>query len=285
MIHSSRLVFVLTLVVVLTASGAWGQTYSGVITVDSVAAEAGQQVAVGVRLSGNDAAISALEVPLRIRGADLTVDSVSFAGSILPLDFDGLAAIDNSSQEVTITYLSQYINPVPVLTTDGLLATLFVSVDGGATPAVAAIDSVCVDSVTGDSGPAVRLWKKIHATDQTGTVVYVPGFAAGEVVVTVTTGIEDKSEPALPNSFSLAQNFPNPFNPSTVIEFVLPQAGYVKLEVFNILGQKARSLVDRRMSAGRHQVRFDAENLPSGIYFYRLSHGESKLTRKMVLIK
>ncbi len=283
--HSSRLVFVLTLVVVLAASGAWGQTYSGVITVDSVDAEAGHQITVGVRLSGNDAAISALEVPLHIRGADLTIDSVSFAGSILPLDFDGLAVIDNGSQEVTIMYLAKYINPVPVLTTDGLLATLFVSVAGGATPATAAIDSVCVDSVSGDSGPSVRLWKKIHATDQTGTVVYMPGFAAGEVVVTVTTGIEDKSKPALPNSFSLAQNFPNPFNPSTVIEFVLPQAGYVKLEVFNILGQKARSLVDRRMGAGRHQVRFDAGHLPSGIYFYRLSHGVSKLTRKMVLIK
>jgi len=105
-------------------------------------------------------------------------------------------------------------------------------------------------------------------------------------VVKSPTGIDDDVEPSmLPTFFSLLQNYPNPFNPTTVIEFALPQASRVKLEVFNILGQMTMTLVDDYLPAGNHQVIFDATNFPSGIYFYRLSHKDSKLTRKMTLIK
>ena len=81
------------------------------------------------------------------------------------------------------------------------------------------------------------------------------------------------------------QNYPNPFNPSTIIEFANTRQQLVKLTVFNALGQEVAVLVDGTRSAGTHQVMFNAFNLSSGIYFYRLSAGSEVITRKMTLIK
>lgn len=101
----------------------------------------------------------------------------------------------------------------------------------------------------------------------------------------IGTDVEDEKPPELPDAFSLSQNYPNPFNPSTTIEFSLPQREKVKLEVFNILGQRVAMLVDREMNAGKHSVAFNAGDLSSGVYFYRLETGSSKLTKKMSLLK
>ncbi|MEX0608391.1 MAG: T9SS type A sorting domain-containing protein [Balneolaceae bacterium] len=88
-----------------------------------------------------------------------------------------------------------------------------------------------------------------------------------------------------PSSFSLSQNYPNPFNPTSNIVFNLPQAHDVKLEVYNINGQLVRTLVNDRMSAGEHTVQFDAGDLASGIYVYRIIAGSFVQTKKMTLIK
>ncbi|MFQ3607849.1 MAG: T9SS type A sorting domain-containing protein [Chloroherpetonaceae bacterium] len=96
------------------------------------------------------------------------------------------------------------------------------------------------------------------------------------------------SEPASasrPKEFKLEQNYPNPFNPTTTIQFAVPSVSDVKLEVFNILGQKVASLVNRRMEAGLHTVNFNAVNLSSGVYFYRLQSGSFVQTKKMMLVK
>jgi len=94
----------------------------------------------------------------------------------------------------------------------------------------------------------------------------------------------------LPTAFELYQNYPNPFNPYTVIEFALPTAGGVRLEVFNLLGQRVSTLLDRRLSAGRHSVYWDATGsdgarVASGVYFYRLSAGDMVVSKKMMLLK
>jgi serine protease len=95
----------------------------------------------------------------------------------------------------------------------------------------------------------------------------------------------DDSVPAiLPEGFGL-QNYPNPFNPTTDIEFTLPTSGMVTLEVFNVVGQKVRTLVDQSLSSGTHRFTFDAANLSSGVYFYRLAFGERVESRKMLLLK
>jgi len=83
----------------------------------------------------------------------------------------------------------------------------------------------------------------------------------------------------------LSQNYPNPFNPTTNIEFTVPTSGMVRLEIANVLGQQIASLVDQTMSAGRYIVQFNATNLPSGLYFYRLTAGTTVITRKMMLMK
>jgi hypothetical protein len=89
----------------------------------------------------------------------------------------------------------------------------------------------------------------------------------------------------LPTTFYLAQNFPNPYNPTTTIRFAIPSAGKVKLTVYNVRGELVRTLVDGEVSAGYHEVTFDASKLASGVYFYRLEAGSYVATQKMILAK
>ena len=89
----------------------------------------------------------------------------------------------------------------------------------------------------------------------------------------IITGITGNLTP-IAKEFKLYQNYPNPFNPSTNIEYTLPNAANVKIEVFNITGQKIKTLINRYENAGLHSVKFDAADLPSGIYFYRLRSEE-----------
>jgi|GEM_PF-5526029 len=99
----------------------------------------------------------------------------------------------------------------------------------------------------------------------------------------VFTSAENKAD--VPSGFTLKQNYPNPFNPSTTIGFSLESAGNVKLEVFDVLGRKVATLLNREMSSGEHSARFDAGNLSSGIYLYRLETDGVAQTRYMTLIK
>jgi hypothetical protein len=88
-----------------------------------------------------------------------------------------------------------------------------------------------------------------------------------------------------PRKFELSQNYPNPFNPITTIRFNLPEAGNVKLTLFNILGQEMKTLVNEFKEAGVHTINFDASDLNSGMYIYKLESGSFVQTRKMTLVK
>ena len=85
--------------------------------------------------------------------------------------------------------------------------------------------------------------------------------------------------------FLLYQNYPNPFNPSTKIEFSLLKAETVTIKVYNIIGQKIVTLLNKPMPAGYHEFQFDAQNLSSGIYLYRIEAGMWTDTKKMLLVK
>jgi hypothetical protein len=87
------------------------------------------------------------------------------------------------------------------------------------------------------------------------------------------------------DQYTLDQNYPNPFNPETNISFYLPKQTKVKLTVYNALGQKISTLVNRVVSAGEKIVSFNASHLPSGIYFYRLEADNNTFTKKMLLVK
>ncbi len=100
-----------------------------------------------------------------------------------------------------------------------------------------------------------------------------------------STGINDYPGSSLPVAFALRQNFPNPFNPHTMISFSLPTKAHVTLDVYNLLGQKVTTLVDEELPAGEHRVKFDGSDLASGVYFYRLQAGNWVQTKKMMLLK
>ena len=87
------------------------------------------------------------------------------------------------------------------------------------------------------------------------------------------------------SDFSLAQNFPNPFNPTTKISFSLPSRQNVILKVFNSIGQEVAELVNRELFPGKYTVDFNASSLSSGVYFYKISAGDFSLTKKMLLLK
>ena len=89
----------------------------------------------------------------------------------------------------------------------------------------------------------------------------------------------------VPKQYTLYQNYPNPFNPTTTIKFDLPQAAEVKLAIYNILGEKVVTLADGFLEEGFHSVVFDAKNLASGTYIYRLQTSGFVQTKKMVLMK
>jgi len=88
-----------------------------------------------------------------------------------------------------------------------------------------------------------------------------------------------------PKEFSLGQNFPNPFNPSTKIKYTIPSDGYVTLKVYDILGNEVSTLVDEFKQAGTFDVTFDGSNLSSGVYYYRLTSGELTSTKKLMLLR
>lgn len=100
----------------------------------------------------------------------------------------------------------------------------------------------------------------------------------------MTTAVRAAST-QLPGGFSLSQNYPNPFNPSTTINYQLPTNSFVSLAVFDVLGREVKTLVNRRQNAGDHTVTFNAANLPSGVYFYRLEAGTYHDTKKLMLLK
>ncbi len=97
------------------------------------------------------------------------------------------------------------------------------------------------------------------------------------------TGIDDNADQ--PNIFYLYQNYPNPFNPSTEINYSLKKDGIVVIKVFDVLGKEVAFLKNKYEKAGNYSVNFNAANLPSGIYFYRITAGSFHQTKKMMLLK
>ncbi len=104
-------------------------------------------------------------------------------------------------------------------------------------------------------------------------------------LATSVAGSEDEAAEDIPNVFILEQNYPNPFNPSTTISYTLPKSGNVQLIVYDILGREAATLVNEEKAPGNYKVVFNAEGLPSGIYFYRLTAGDFSISKTMMFLK
>jgi hypothetical protein len=129
-------------------------------------------------------------------------------------------------------------------------------------------------------------WNYRYVTEDKSHGVHNPKYVVALLQLSISklTGVEF-TQPEIPVAFELYQNYPNPFNPSTKIGFALPRESKVKLEVFNVLGERVAVLKDEVMPAGVHVVEFNATGLSSGVYFYRLTAGDFVATKKMVLMK
>lgn len=102
-------------------------------------------------------------------------------------------------------------------------------------------------------------------------------------IITEVTGVNENNE--IPQNFSLFQNYPNPFNPTTTISFNILKEGLVNLSIYNALGEKKAEIVNEVMNAGMHNITFNASNLASGVYFYKISSGSFTETKQMLLMK
>ena len=120
-----------------------------------------------------------------------------------------------------------------------------------------------------------------------GTSVGPTGFAgiSGLSFIPEITAVEPGENNLILNDFVLEQNYPNPFNPVTTIRFELKRSGKTVLKIYDILSKELDRLIDEELSAGSHKVTFDANSLPSGIYFYSLESSGSIQVRKMILMK
>ncbi|HEY6625994.1 MAG TPA: T9SS type A sorting domain-containing protein, partial [Ignavibacteriaceae bacterium] len=96
--------------------------------------------------------------------------------------------------------------------------------------------------------------------------------------------VEDNTD-EIPSAYQLYQNYPNPFNPSTTIKYSLPEDGYVKLAVYNMLGEEVATIVNASQKAGRYEVNFNAKGLSSGVYVYRIEAANFTASKKLMLMK
>jgi hypothetical protein len=99
------------------------------------------------------------------------------------------------------------------------------------------------------------------------------------------TDVERDDDKKIPNEIFLKQNYPNPFNPLTTIEFGIPETKFVSLTIYNMLGEQLEVLVNENLSAGSYTVNWIAEDLPSGVYLYKLLVGNYLESKKMILLK
>ncbi len=131
--------------------------------------------------------------------------------------------------------------------------------------------------------PIGNLKYRLKQIDLDGSYKYYNTFAE------VTFGITDIKEEQFPGGFTLYQNYPNPFNPKTTIKFSikrqLKEWNNTSLKIYNALGQEISSLLNKQLQAGEYEIEFDANELPSGMYYYTLKSGEYTHTRKLLLIK
>ena len=118
-----------------------------------------------------------------------------------------------------------------------------------------------------------------------GGLVVVGTHGYGVFSGTVPLPLAVQEHPAVPATISLHQNYPNPFNPTTTIAYDLPSDARVVLKVYDVAGREVRTLVDAPSEAGSHAVSFDASDLSSGVYLYRLTAGSFTVTRKLTVLR
>ncbi len=172
----------------------------------------------------------------------------------------------------------------------------YILVTGGGTSRTDIFDVKTLSWLRGADMPEVRSISTATVLKD-GSVLVVGGNISGSMAIryipdSTLVGIKTNSK-ILPAEFFLYQNYPNPFNPSTTITYTIPASEtlhatsqqLVQLKVYDVLGREVATLVNKKQSPGNYSVTFNAKNLPSGLYFYRLTAGSFSQTKKMLLLK
>ena len=242
-----------------------------------------------------------------------TGDSSDLTGLPGP-DGDLLITLDtlNTSVDSVLMISSPYLVPLDGLSSDVVQAGQTHSIEVAPSVTLSGINSIRIsydesallvgDGLTGDESTLqIYSWNdQLLQWDMVGGYV---DTAFNYVVSTITetgtyaafttdfvTDVEDEYGDVLPYRFDLSQNYPNPFNPVTTIEYSLPRRSSVRIDIFNLLGQKVQTLVNYEQSAGSYAITWDGTNtagksVSTGVYFYRFQVGDHVETKKMLLLK
>ncbi len=242
-------------------------------------ATAGDQVVMDVYLY-NQRNTADVSVALQFSPEYLNFDSASFGGTRGELATTRSVQRNNSLGKLYAVMSYGNISPLPPGT--GTLMRLHFTVEPSTPDTLLFIDSTTYLTAGNDL--------HLTLTNVDGSVEIVPFFTEGSINVSISTDVDDDGLAGLPETYSLSQNYPNPFNPTTTIKFSLPVGGDVRLDVYNVLGQRVRTLVDKFLPAGEHEVVFDGKNdsgghVATGVYFYRIVTKDFTESKKMVLIK
>ncbi len=226
-------------------------------------------------LKGDDVVKTLLGSRANLNGADLVCTGTLCANG------DAYVDMKTGSADVgfSVTNAGTYIVSVRGLVLEGESASIDISVNGTSAGTLTfngnseAFVTVSLNGATLNAGA-----NSITFSNASGRI----GIDSMNLFEVITTSVEFDE---MPSGFALSQNYPNPFNPTTNISFVLPQASDVKLTVFNVLGQQVAVLAQGMYSSGMHTLNFNAANLASGTYIYRIEAGNFVEMRKMLLIK
>lgn len=217
----------------------------------------------------------AMDIPLGF-SEGVTLDRVEFTDRVSGFEMK-IANIDNDNNQVVIGLISMVTQEAPDMASgSGPIANLYFTVDEG----------VSTLEIT-----PIELVEPNHSL-----TYYYNDYSSGTPEVRSIHPQMDRTEvslangPAVPIVYALNQNYPNPFNPATEIKYSIPEAGHVKISIFNVLGQNVRNLVDEDKSVGDYSVVWNGkdaygETVASGIYFYRIKASEFTETRRMLLLK
>jgi hypothetical protein len=228
----------------------------------------------------NDEDLVAMDIPLQY-SAGVTLTDVSFTGTRVDYFDAKKANIDEANQRVVLGLINMVFENKPalskVVSNDNVIATLTFRVDD------LSLTEFTIEPFT-SKAPSHDL-----------TLIYNDYSSGTPIVTTINPEFENgtvslRVSPTIPDAFTVSQNYPNPFNPSTEISYALPEAGNVNLEIYNILGQQVKTLVNEFQDAGNYVVTWNGDDetgatVASGVYFYRVVAGEYKEVKKMVMMK
>lgn len=263
----------------ITTSFVYGATKENVATVPFLSRAMGGQTINRILIAVSNMNVTSETMAVIWRGVDLYV-----GGSWITIDSVGMTGIANIGAPALISPANNAVNVnlnvnfscFPIIGANGY--KFYISVQGYPDPIVLT-----------SSSPQVNISlppQKIVQWYAIGTVNGVEGPPSLTWAFSTSSTLTEVEKNTLqPETFGLAQNYPNPFNPTTKIRFGLEKAGYAELKVYDLLGREMKTLVSSEFASGFHEVEFNAANLSSGTYIYRLSSGGKQQVRRMVVNK